>query len=341
MRAPTLLGHERPLCISYDLVMLDLDGVVYVGSHAVPRAQECLADAARRGMRLGFITNNAARTPVQVAAHLRDLGVDAGPADVVTSAQAAATLIADKFGSGATVACLGGPGLDEALHDAGLEVVGPGERAEVLATGYGPEVVWKDIMRAAVSVRDGRPWVASNTDGTIPTAFGTAPGHGALVDLISRFAGVEPVVAGKPQRPLLDETMRRIGGARPLMVGDRLDTDIEGGRNAGVDTLLVLTGVTDLGGLLEARPHERPTYLARDLRGLLEPHAAPTALGAAWRVGGWTAEIVDGVLRVDGDGDGDDWWRAVAVAGWAYADATGATVDTDRVRIPEVAQVAR
>ena len=122
-----------------------------------------------------------------------------------------------------------------------------------LVTGYGPDVVWRDVMRAAVLVRDGLPWVASNADLSLPTPFGEAPGHGVMVDLLERFSGVRAVVAGKPQRPLLDETVRRVGGDRPLMVGDRLDTDIEGAHEAEVDSLLVLTGVTGLEDLVAAR----------------------------------------------------------------------------------------
>ena len=116
---------------------------------------------------------------------------------------------------------------------------------------------------AAVLIRDGLPYVASNTDGSVPTEFGLAPGHGALVRLISEFAGVEPVVAGKPSRPLLDETIRRVGGERPLMVGDRLDTDIEGAYRIGVDSLLVLTGVTGLEELAAASRVSDPAAASR------------------------------------------------------------------------------
>ena len=175
---------------------------------------------------------------------------------------------------------LGAAGLREALTAAGLEPVGVDDADAVsLVTGYGPDVVWRDVMRAAVRVRDGLPWVASNTDGTIPTAFGIAPGHGVMVRMLSDFTDVSPVVAGKPERPLFDETIARTGARRPLMVGDRLDTDIEGATHAGIDSLLVMTGVTGLPDLVAAAPRLRPTYLAADLRGLLAPHAAPTVDG--------------------------------------------------------------
>jgi hypothetical protein len=176
--------------------------------------------------------------------------------------------------------------------------------------------------------------VASNTDMTFPTEYGVAPGHGVLVETISRFSDVEPVVAGKPRRPLLDETVRRVGGRRPLMVGDRLDTDIAGAHEAGLDSLLVLTGVTGLPELVAARPEERPTYLSADLEGLSAPHAAPCRSEGGWALGGWRARVEDARLRVSGEGDGDDWWRVVAHAAWEHLDTSGATVDVEAVRAP-------
>lgn len=330
-----MLGSsEDALCSGYDLAMLDLDGVVYVGGAAVPGAPAHLSSVRDRGMRLAFITNNASRTPGQVAQHLRELGIEAQPADVVTSAQAAARVLVDRYGAGARVVLLGAVGLEEALLEQGLEPVSVTEvsGARAVVTGYGPDVLWRDIMRAAVLIRDGLPWVASNTDGSIPTPYGVAPGHGVLVDTIRAFTGVDPVVAGKPARPLLDETVRRVGGARPLMVGDRLDTDIEGARNAGLDSLLVLTGVTGLAELAAAGPHERPTYLAPGLDGLLQPHPAPAATDREQSLAGWRAEVVEGRLRVAGAGAVVDWWRVAAQAAWKHLDRSGVPADvTDLV----------
>ena len=275
--------------------MLDLDGVVYIGSDAVPGAPEHVAAARAAGMRVAFITNNASRPPEAVAEHLRELGVEAGPDDVVTSAQAAARLLSERLGAGARVVVLGGQGLADAVAEAGLVQVGVEDEAEAVVTGYGPEVLWGQIMRAAVRIKDGLWWVASNTDLTFPTTFGVAPGHGVLVETLRRFTGVEPVVAGKPARPLLDETVRRCGGEQPLMVGDRLDTDIEGAHAAGVDSLLVMTGVTGLAELVAAGPELRPTYISADLAGLDEPHAAPEVSEDAVSLAGWTARVSDGV----------------------------------------------
>lgn len=324
-----MLGSSRlPLCEAYDLAMLDLDGVVYVGGHAVPGAARHLADARERGQRLAFVTNNAARPPTVVAEHLSRLGVPAEPGDVVTSAQAAARVLADRLGPGSRVALLGSDGLVDALAAEDLIAVAVDEDAQALVSGYAPDMVWRDAMRAAVRVRDGLWWVASNGDMTIPTPYGTAPGHGVLVDMLRRFSGVEPVVAGKPARPLLDETVRRVGGRHPLMVGDRLDTDIAGGHNAGVDSLLVLTGVTGLAELAAAAPELRPTYLAADLGGLLAPQPLVEVRGGGCALGGWQAAIDGhGAVVVTGGGTADDWWRAVASVAWARLDTTGAPAD--------------
>ena len=324
----------EPLDQRYDLAMLDLDGVVYVGPEAVPGAPEHVATARRAGMRVAFITNNASRPPEAVAEHLRELGVEAGPEDVVTSAQAAARVLADRLGAGGRVVVLGGRGLAEAVAAEGLEQVGVEDEADAVVTGYGPEVLWGQIMRTAVRIRDGLWWVASNTDLTFPTTFGTAPGHGVLVETLRRFTGVEPVVAGKPSRPLLDETVRRCGGERPLMVGDRLDTDIEGAHVAGVDSLLVLTGVTGLAELVAAGPELRPTYVSADLAGLDSVHHAPELSEDAVSLGGWQGRVDGGELVVSGQGEVDDWWRVVAVTAWRHLDDTGQPVGTDGVALP-------
>ncbi len=346
-----MLGSsEQPLEEAYDLVMLDLDGVVYVGRDAVPGAADHLRRATEAGARCAFVTNNASRPASAVAEHLRELGVEASVDDVVTSAQAAASLVRERHGEGAVVRLLGGEGLWQSFADAGLRPVPvvdePGSRPHddepaALVTGYGPDVRWSEVMRAAVLVRDGLPWVASNTDMTIPTAYGVAPGHGVLVDTLRRFSQVEPAVAGKPARPLLDETISRVGGARPLMVGDRLDTDIEGGRNSGVDTLLVLTGVTGLGEVLGAAPASRPTYLAPDLGALHQPHQAPREHDGAWELGGWVARVRDGRLEVSGSGDPGDWWRVVACAGWQHLDEHGEPVGADASQVPDAPVTGR
>lgn len=341
--ASDLLSSTEPLVQTHDLVMFDLDGVVYISGQAVPGAAEQIAGARAAGSHVAFVTNNAARTPDRVATHLTELGIRADREDVVTSAQAAARVLADRYGEGAVVLVLGAEGLWEAVREAGLAPVAAGtaevaERegdvAVALVTGYGPEVVWKDLMRAATRVRGGLPWIASNADMTIPTDYGIAPGHGVQVTMLRDFTGVEPQIAGKPSRPLLDETVRRVGGERPLMVGDRLDTDIEGATVVEVPSLLVLTGVSGLAELVAARPRERPSYLHTDLRGLHEPHPQVQWAGSVAECGGWRSEVRDNDLQVRGTGSTADWWRTVASAAWRHLDRTGTPTDHQRLDPP-------
>jgi glycerol-1-phosphatase len=327
-------GDER-LVTSYDLVMFDLDGVVYLDGHAVDHAAASIAESRRGGTHIAFITNNASRTPEEVAEQLRELGVDAASDDVVTSAQAAARLLLDQHGAGARVAVLGADGLVEALREAGLEPVPVGADDTVaVVSGYAPEVRWKTIMHAAVEIRNGLAWVATNTDPTLPTGDGPAPGHGTLVKMISGFAGVIPEVAGKPERPLFEETLRRVGGDRPLMVGDSLHTDIAGAHNAGTDSLLVMTGVTSLSDLVAARPQQRPTWVGSDLRALGRPGCAASEAGGRWESGGWSATVQGDRLAIDGSGQPEGWWAVVGAAAWAHLDETGETADVSDLSAP-------
>jgi glycerol-1-phosphatase len=328
-----------PLSQAYDLAMLDLDGVVYIGARAVPGAAEHLAEVRAAGVTLAFVTNNAARPPGSVAEHLTRLGVPARASDVVTSAQAAARLVAELLEPGAPVLLVGGPGVEIALRERGYVPVTSMEGLpEAVVTGYGPDLTWKQMMLGAVQIKAGLPWVASNADLTIPTEFGVGPGHGVVVKMLQDFSGIVPRIAGKPERPLLDETVSRVGGDRPLMVGDRLDTDILGAHRADVDSMLVLTGVTGLTDLVAARPEERPSYLAADLGGLLQTHPEPERECEGWGVRGWHGKVSAGELQVTGAGSTDDWWRCAATAAWSYLDGTGAPAGVTGLSLPEPSQ---
>ncbi len=273
----TSLGSTtRPLATAHDVALLDLDGVVYVGPHAVPHAAESLDRAlAEHGMRAGFVTNNASRPPAVVGAHLRELGVHADDADVVTSAQAGARVLVERLPRGSRVLAVGGPGVAWALEERGLVPVHSWDDDPLaVMQGFGPDVGWRELAEATLAVQQGRLWVATNRDATIPSPRGRVLGNGALVEAVRHATGVDPLVAGKPEPPLMVESVERMRAVRPLVVGDRLDTDIEGAARAGIPSLLVLTGVTDWHDLLGAPPEHRPTYLDHDLRALLEPAPA-------------------------------------------------------------------
>lgn len=329
-------SSDEPLAVRHDVFMLDLDGVVYIGDHAVPGVGVDLERVRAHGARIAFVTNNASRPPGVVADHLTSLGVPAQVEDVVTSAQAAASVLRSRYGPGARVLVLGAGGLVDALEELGLVAVQDVADPDVaaLVTGFGPDVVWREILTCATRVRQGLDWVASNADLTFPTALGLAPGHGMLVKLLSEFSGVVPTVAGKPSPPLLEVTAERCGAERPLMVGDRLDTDIAGGHRVGVETLLVLTGVTGLTELVAARPDERPHHIASTLAGASVPHGVPALVDGHHVLGGWRGAVSGDELVVDGGGSVDDWWRVAAVTAWEHLDVHGRVVTVDRVRPP-------
>ncbi|WNV77578.1 HAD-IIA family hydrolase [Geodermatophilus sp. DSM 44513] len=331
-QVPLAGGTAVAPCRVYDVALLDLDGVVYVGPEAVPGVPGALAAARAAGMRLGFVTNNASRTPEEVAAHLTDLAVPAAPTDVITSSQAAATVVAQRLGAGARVLPVGGPGVAAALRAAGLTVVSRAEDGpRAVVQGYGRDVGWTELAEAVVAVRGGAEHVATNADATIPSARGPLPGNGALVGVVSGVTGRPPLVTGKPDPAMHAECLRRTAARRPLVVGDRLDTDVEGGRRAAAATLLVLSGVTDPATLLAAGPRRRPDLLAPDAGGLLTGHPPVVAEAGTWRCGEWVVRADGGRLRLGRDAtgaaegaDGLDGLRALCVAHWAGQPGAGA-----------------
>jgi glycerol 3-phosphatase-2 len=324
---PGLLDCDQPLMQAYDTAMLDLDGVVYIGGDAVAGAAEHLESARRAGMHLAFVTNNASRTPDQVAERLRALHVPAHGTDVVTSAQAAARMMARLVPAGANVLVVGGEGLVAALAEQDLRAVGSADDdPEGVVSGFHPNLVWHQLAEGAIAVGRGLPWVASNTDLTLPTSRGLVPGNGTLVAAITVATGRSPEVAGKPRRPLFDETVLRVGAVRPLVVGDRLDTDIEGANNSAAHSLLVMTGVTDLQTVASAPTHQRPTYLSMDLAGLAAPQTrvemtAPTSSDAPVyaECGGWRSSVDQaGTVSLSGAGSADDGLRATVAVAWDW-----------------------
>lgn len=312
---------DRPPAEAYDVGVLDLDGVIYVGHDPVPAAAEALAKARASGMRLAFATNNASRTPGATAALLGEVGVPAEAEDVVTAAQAAARLLAERLPAGAKVLVVGGMGLRHALRAAGLRPVSvAAERPAAVVQGYMPRLSYDQMAEGCQAVAAGALFVASNADTTMPGRGGMLPGNGALCQVIRTATGVDPIVTGKPELPLHRETILRTGARHPLIVGDRLDTDIEGANKGGADSMLVLTGVTDPPALLAAPPHHRPTYVSADLTGLLTAHNGARRDGTAHECGGWT---ITSDLEISGGGDPMDGLRALCSAVWESGDVEG------------------
>jgi glycerol-1-phosphatase len=331
--APVLLVPERHAPVNaYDAALLDLDGVVYTGQGAVPGAVKALAQARATGLRLAFVTNNASRSPSAVAAHLTSLGVPARPSDVVTSAQAAARLIAGRVPPGSPVLVIGSAALRLAVRARGLRPVSvAADRPVAVVQGYSAEVNYGLLAEGELAVRDGALFVGTNADPTLPTQRGLQPGNGSMLRVIANATGVEPVVAGKPEPPLHREAVERTGANRPLVVGDRLDTDIEGATRAGADSMLVLTGVSTPRDLVLAPPSQRPGYVAADLGGLVEPQPVvrPARPGVtAVRCGGWTARRArTGPIELAGGGAAIDGLRALCALAWSAGQPRAEMVD--------------
>lgn len=324
---------------AYDAALFDLDGVLYVGAAPVPHAAAAVHAAREAGMRVAFVTNNASRRPDVVAEQLTSLDIPARPDEVVTSAQAAARLVAARVPPGAAVLVLGTPALADEITEAGLRpvrtVAEAGEDGvAAVVQGLSPQTCHQDLTEATVALRAGALWVAANTDTTLPSPQGPMPGNGTFVAALRLVTRLEPLVAGKPDPALHRESVQRVGAQRPLVIGDRLDTDVLGAVRGGADSLLVLTGVADRAALLGAPAGSRPTYVSTDLRGLLEPHAEAVVEGKVARCGAVTATYEDGAIRLDpppddaagddaarDDAARDDGLRAQVALAWAGADA--------------------
>ncbi len=315
------------LISKFDALLADLDGVVYAGPHAIPGAVESLRRLAGIGVGLGYVTNNASRSPAEVAQHLRELGAPAEDQQVVSSSQAAAELLASLLPAGAHVLITGSAALAHEIELVGLVPVHSAEQGPVaVVQGFSPDIGWKDLAEASYVVAGGALWMATNTDMTIPQARGFAPGNGALVAAVAAATGKTPLVAGKPQAPLFHAAAKRLAADRPLVVGDRLDTDILGGNNAGFATVAVLTGVDTRESILAARTLERPDYIIGDLTELYGPYPVVEHDAGRYHCGAASAVVQGQSVRISGDPADLDSWRAACSAWWAANPETTSAV---------------
>jgi HAD superfamily hydrolase (TIGR01450 family) len=283
-----------------DVVLADLDGVVYAGQRAIPYAIESL-NAAAESARVGYITNNASRTDASVAEHLTELGLHVRPSDIVTSPQAAVRLLARHVAPASSILVVGGEGLVHEVEKAGFTVVrSADDEPAAVIQGFHPDLGWKDLAEASFALQrstvEERPWVATNTDWTIPVARGIAPGNGTLVSAVHTATGRLPLVAGKPEVAIFEEATARFSATSPLFIGDRLDTDILGANRAGIPSVHVLTGIDKAKQLIAADAKSRPTYILEDLRGLAEPYPQ-----TRFSKDNTTATVGDSSVRISGD----------------------------------------
>ena len=273
----TTLAHE------HDCLLLDLDGTVFRGQQPTEGSVDTLAAVETRTL---FVTNNASRGPGEVAKNLVEMGFSAKADDVVTSAQSAARLLASQIAAGSAVLVIGTESLAEEISNVGLTPVRKfADKPAAVVQGHSPQTGWADLAEAALAIRDGALWVAANVDRTLPSELGLLPGNGSMVAALETATDQRPQVAGKPQPPLLLDALARGEFERPLVIGDRLDTDISGANAAGLPSLLVLTGVSSVADMVHADAAERPNYLAHDLRSLFEDSSTlRIAPHPAWRV---------------------------------------------------------
>jgi glycerol-1-phosphatase len=256
----------------YESVVFDLDGVIYLNDEAIPAAPAAVKGVRELGVRVAFVTNNAVRPPSAVVERLARLGVKATVEEVLTSAHAVVRLLGGERGlAGVKLLVVGGPGLRQALTDAGAWLLDPAawREAQVVVGGLDPDLSYGKLRGAVLAIAAGARFVGSNPDASLPTPEGPWPGAGSVLALLSVATGVRPEIAGKPERALFEAVAATLGPGRCLMVGDRADTDLVGARALGWGTALVLTGVTRLATLLDLPV--APDHLLTDAGGLLAP----------------------------------------------------------------------
>ena len=322
----------KTIAQEYECLLIDLDGTVFRGASPTPGAVRSLDEVHGRKL---FVTNNASRSADQVAAHLRELGFTATGADVVTSAQSAAHLLAGQLSPESPVLIVGTEALANEIATVGLRPVRRYDDDPVaVVQGLSTTIGWPDLAEAALAIRAGALWVAANVDPTLPTERGLLPGNGSLVAALRAATDAEPRVAGKPAPQLFQDAVARGDFRASLVVGDRLDTDIEGANAAKLPSLLVLTGVNTARDAVYAEPARRPTFIGHDLRSLHQD-------GEQLAVGpqpGWRVEVDDRAVTVGAtgadDGDGLSIVRAVASAIWGLQEGQQVRIEAadDRAR---------
>lgn len=260
----------------YDSVLLDLDGVVYLGAQAIQHAVESINKLSSEGIKVGYVTNNSSRKPETIAKQLSDFGLSVDSNQVIGSARAGAKMLAERVPPGARVLVVGGEGLRSEVEALGFEVVSKADQnPAAVIQGFAPDVGWTHLAEASFAIQRGALWLATNQDWTIPREGGVAPGNGTLVSAVHTAVGILPDFAGKPFAPIFQSALDQLQISKPLFVGDRLDTDIRGANNFGMASACVMTGVASRRELIGARSEDRPTYIIEDLRSLFVEYQEP------------------------------------------------------------------
>lgn len=302
----------------FDSVLFDLDGVVYLGSKAIPNAVEAINMLSAEGIKIGYVTNNSSRRPEVIAEQLCAFGLNANPAQVIGSARAGAKMLAERVSPGAKVLVVGGEGLRFEVEQLGFEVVSKAdENPAAVIQGFAPDVGWSHLAEAAFAIQRGAIWLATNQDWTIPREGGIAPGNGTLVSAVHTAVGILPDFAGKPFAPIYQSALDQLAITKPLFVGDRLDTDIRGAHNFGMMSACVMTGVASRRELIGARVEDRPDFIIQDLRELFSEYQHPRQIKRGVQLGKVKVEMLGTkVLVTDGDPRSLDALRAATQLIW-------------------------
>ena len=338
-----LRGCKNALAEEYDCALLDLDGTAWSGDERIEHAASSVIEARTMGMASAFVTNNAMRTPQQVADKLNSMDFEATPEMVMTSAMDIAAIMAEELDEGAKVFVLGGPGLRQALEEQGFELVDSADdEPAAVVQGLDKEVNWTLLSEGAFAIERGAAFYASNLDATLPVERGQALGNGSLVRAIQHATRKRPTAGGKPEPGIYRRASQLVGATNPMAVGDRLETDIMGAVAAGVPAMHVLTGVHQARAVLRAPRGQRPTYLALDMRGMLEAHPAPKH----HRDGTWTCGLsqvakvtrggtltLDDIELTDAVTISIDSYRALAAAAWEWSDGSGNPVTCPEITV--------
>lgn len=295
----------------YDALLLDMDGTLMHGANPIEHAASSVRAARERGLKIRFATNNASRTPQMVVEHLGTMGYEAFAEEVINSPMVAVALLKKQVAPPATVLAVGGAGLVEELKQHGYTVTRE-DAAEVAAVvqGFAPDVAWKDLAEAAYALNHGAAFFATNMDSTLPTEKGFAPGNGSLVRALIHATGIRPVAAGKPEPGMFTVAAESAESARPLAVGDRLDTDLEGGNRAQVPTFHVLTGVSGWLDAVHAPAIQRPVFIRPDMSYLGMSAAQPVVEEQTAHLGATRATLENGRIVVRGEAGS---WRTPQV----------------------------
>lgn len=283
----------------YKTLLLDLDGVIYEGTNAIKDSVETISMFKKAGTQVGYVTNNSSRTEEAIAEQLSGFGIELSAADIISSAQAGAELLATMVPKGSKVLVVGGEGLRKSVRDAGFEIVDSSEeKPAAVIQGFAPEVSWLDLAEASYAIQGGAKWVATNQDWTIPREKGIAPGNGTLVSAVHTAVGQLPIVAGKPERAIFDTALRVFETDSAIYVGDRLDTDVLGANGAGIGSALVMTGVTTRKELLAAKADSRPEYILGSMTELMDSYKSPVKTKRGFKLDDVEVELLGEKLVV-------------------------------------------